>query len=658
VTPLERIQIDRLVRGLEDGALGCAIGVSTDQASAESLVLVAFTRTAPFVPRSMTTEELRRRLESAIKRRAPRGHPNPTRDRSSGPAKVPNTLHVRIVDAVEEHQSDELLGRKKAFFASIAGAALVGALVIFGAVRWNALAAARPIMGDTNPAVNGKEVPVQGDFWVRFTRAPSEKPSISIQPADASLDEAIWDGHTVLVSYRGLHLAHSYILTVESDYQSRYGDRGHFIRSWPFTTEGYPVLAKVTPSDGSTGVFRSGEFDIDFNHRPPVTPVVTLNPPDGSLQLGRWSGSSWLIAYSGLKPLTNYGATVAVDYGVPKANIKTTWSFSTESGAPPAGVPVVWYSTTDPNAPSDPGAVLRMVAIDWSGRPVGTMYPGSGVQQSPDGSILYRQEGSFIDEQGTVLGRSTGDYNPVFADDNRSVCQIVDRANGISLHNFWLYAGPVAGPFHPVAAYGATVEHSNVVILSCSVLNNRAVLAENGPAGIGGVVVLQLTTGRVLSTRGYPGPSTVAVSSSHDGRYLAEQNQTLDNQGQTVAFTTLIRRVSDGAIVARLTNQRVIEFSWDDSQVLVGPPFGSPGQNYVSLIQWQTGKQLWHLDGPVGPANEPIVALARPNGSDMMVATSSRPMPASLDQLWVVHADGSASMVLGGVVYPAFFGGP
>jgi hypothetical protein len=651
VKSLERNRIDQLVRELEPDAYRLALAVSLDAASAERILLAAFVSLAPSLAATPQTVEIKDRLHARIRQRAARGRrsPAPMDDRADHAVAVSDSLHVRIVDLLEEEQGVEPVGRRRAVILGVGGVLVVAAVAAFIWVRADALASAQPTVTDLTPLAGAKEVPVQGDFKVIFGGHPVGTPSLRLEPSDGVLESPRWDGSTLIVSYSGLHLATRYQVVLGADYRSRFKDIGHLVKRWTFSAEGYPILVKFGPADGQTVVTRTGALSIDFNHRPTVDPQVHLVPADGSLEPGHWTGSTWIVGYTGLKPVTSYQVTTIVDYRVRAANIRRQWAFTTEPGAPPAGTPVIWYSLSSPwQGPSDP---QRLVAIDWAGTLVGTMYQTPASAQSPDGSILATRDGSYIDRAGTLVrnGSSPNYFSSMLADDNRSLCEI--RPYGTSPGEQWVFVGRVDGPARRVGQAGVMPARGGLSVLACSVLNNRAVIADFGMNGLAGVRVLEVSSGRLIFQRAYPTQSTSVVS-SHDGKYLAEYITTFDSQGLPRTAVTLIRRTVDGKVVANLANQRVLRFSWDDTRVATGPGFDGLGPNDVELIEWQTGKSLWrHPGNPVGN----LFAMAQPNGPSIAIAVSSQAQSGDVDQLWLVAADGQATQVVNEVFYPAFY---
>jgi hypothetical protein len=206
----------------------------------------------------------------------------------------------------------------------------------------------------------------------------------------------------------------------------------------------------------------------------------------------------------------------------------------------------------------------------------------------------------------------------------------------------------VTGPLRAVAPVGSFSARSGLGIIACSTLNNRAVIVYSGMGGPSAVKIIALSSGRLLLQQTY----TLAVSnvvSSRDGRYLAEQMPVQGSFGAPGA--TVIRRTSDGAIVARLANQVVERFSWDDQRVVALIPSPSPAASGVTLIAWQTGRVLWTIPA-AGTDGQPVFAWAEPNGGKLAVASSSQG-GYPLDRLWIVDAEGRANLVVSEVFYAA-----
>jgi hypothetical protein len=293
----------------------------------------------------------------------------------------------------------------------------------------------------------------------------------------------------------------------------------------------------------------------------------------------------------------------------------------------------------------------RWLGIDWHGNVVGTMYVAANyLWQVPDGSVLSTQDGAYVDRDGVRFTAAFGSlYVGMIADDSQSVCRLSDVGGG----QWWLFFGPLRGPLHRVGPAGPAGARSGLGIIACSVANDRAVLADNGMGGTTLARVISLSTGRVLFERSYAGLS-LSVISSRDGRFLAEQIPSYDAQGQPTGAVTLIRRTLDGRALARIENQRVLQFSWDGMRVVTGPLFT---RREVAILEWQTGKVLWRLPGELATDSFPrVLAIPQPNGPTIAIAFGSQPRNGDVDQLWLVSADGDATQVVSTAFYPGFTG--
>lgn len=638
---LDREQIDGLVRELEAEVYGLALARAVAAEQAKALFLDAFGELARHFP-SMDEDALRRKLYARIKAG---DDYDQAREVAVSPRPVPADLHRQVVDVVEERQSDEPVGRKKVLLGFAGAAAVLTAVGVYAYIHWSALVAATPTILQLDPVPNATAAPVEGAFYVNFGRAPSSKPVLTLEPKGGQMDQQNWASGALVVPYHGLQPATRYTVTVQADYRSGLKDVGHFTHQWSFRTEGYPTLIGLSPGDGQTIALRNGQLEIVFNRRPSIQPRVTLTPSAGLVGPGQWSGSTWTIAYHGLAPLSWYEATVSVDYGSGKPNVNRTWRFRTEPGSPPSGTPVIWYGA---DAIGDPAFLRRLIAIDWSGNLVGTAYVSGYLRQSPGGSLLSNG-GTMLDAGGNVIGQLDGYSDLAFADDDRSVCA-VGLAGGNAMT---LLVGPPQGPFRKVL----TVPWSfNEIVAACSVLDDRAVLVHKSPMGGQAldVEVVRLSTGRVVMRRSYSADSSSSVIASPDGAFLVETTAVPSPVDQGAPnWTTTIRRSSDGGVVTRLLNQRVLAFSWDGRRVLTGPQIPLKDHNEFDLIDLQSARVLWRLPGGTGTdGSEPAFGMPQPNGDDMLLAVATKPSTSDLDQLWRISKDGVAEELLSQVFYP------
>ncbi|MEA2636778.1 MAG: hypothetical protein QOH92_3545 [Chloroflexota bacterium] len=420
-----------------------------------------------------------------------------------------------------------------------------------------------------------------------------------------------------------------------------------------------PRVSSVSPTDGADGVLLNGEFRITFAKRPATLPELIHAPADGRQAAPRWDGSTLVVSYSGLHTSQRYEAVLKSDYTTSlggQGHYEKRWTFTTESGPPSAGAgPLIWYATV-PAAGSHPSTGTQ-IALDWSGHVAGVLHEsGSGIFQSPDGTRLLTQSG-LIDQSGQPLGSLLPDKGgPNWADDSRHVCAFGTATGAVPSGNQeqgWLYFGAIGSPLHRVAPFGSFGGQSGPAVVACSFLSDRAVVEQLVIMGVSEVRVIKLSTGAVLFQRQYSNQQTPFVRASHDGQYLAEQIASVDTAGAQRNGATLIRRVSDGKLVARLDNQTVDAFSWDGARVVTMPAdLAFPDE--ARLVDWQSGTVLWRLPGPPGTnGGERAYALPRPNGTDMVVGIGSQSADG-VGQLWLVRADGTATQIAKGPLSPGF----
>src|SRR5256714_7680043 len=209
VKTLERNRIDQLVREIETDAYRWALASAPDPASAEKLLLEAFARLAPSLAATPQVVELKERLRACIRklgsrRRVSSGLPEERDDRAVA---VSESLHVQIVDLLEEQQGVEPVGRRRRVVLGLGGILLVAALAAYLWVRSDALAAAQPTVTALSPLAGAKEGPGRGDFPVALRQRPDGTPSPPLQPPHRVVGAAHWEGSTLVAGYFGLHPA-------------------------------------------------------------------------------------------------------------------------------------------------------------------------------------------------------------------------------------------------------------------------------------------------------------------------------------------------------------------------------------------------------------------------------------------------------------------
>ena len=161
---------------------------------------------------------------------------------------VSPSLHARLVNP-QDRRLSPLPSRPLAQVAAAAAILVVGliAAALLLHVRTDQLAKAAPTVKSVAPANGATGVALVGEFRVSFASRPRSLPSLTHTPADGRQEPARWDGSTLIVKYSGLHPARRYEVVVSSDYASALGGKGHFEKTWSFTTELGPPSAGSGP---------------------------------------------------------------------------------------------------------------------------------------------------------------------------------------------------------------------------------------------------------------------------------------------------------------------------------------------------------------------------------------------------------------------------
>lgn len=305
----------------------------------------------------------------------------------------------------------------------------------------------------------------------------------------------------------------------------------------------------------------------------------------------------------------------------------------------PESTPVLAFlDATTPN---------QVDAITWDGVGPGRLTLTSPVgaaifAQSPDGA-RFRSDANVFNRAGQPQGSvgTATKLSAIWADDSRHVCQMVG-ANGQSTGPTTFQLVQPGNPPRDVASLGQVLGQTAPSVLACSVLSDRAVVAQGGLMGSSTEVwVLRLSTGAVLYHSSFPtGSAGVALVASRDGQYLAETASACCATGPP---STTIHRAADGALVGRLDGRRVVGFSWDSELAITTDDAGG---STPRLVRWGSGQVVW--SAPTGTrlrgfASEPggrRVAIAAGSGS----GTASR-----ASNIWVVSPDGRATSPILGI---------
>jgi hypothetical protein len=277
-----------------------------------------------------------------------------------------------------------------------------------------------------------------------------------------------------------------------------------------------------------------------------------------------------------------------------------------EYGPPPAGVNLLYAR--------DPVHPTWLIGYDWTGNPRGTIKldPAvGGVGMAPDGqefSVGYGAKGGsgeLLDRLGKPIpgtGAIPGKAGPIWADDNRRMCGV-----SFDLQTFeWTFV--TVAPGEAVKSLGVIARETDgggqtgIRIGACSVRNDQAILVRTTVSWPAEIWVVRVSDGKVLSHTTYSNSSSPLSNlvASRDVVYIAENSTKSTSQIGDGAPSTIIRRVSDKSVVARLDpSMAVLAFGGNDQSVLVTTsPWVGQQPIHLAIVDLRSGNVLWRYDGP------------------------------------------------------------
>jgi len=313
-----------------------------------------------------------------------------------------------------------------------------------------------------------------------------------------------------------------------------------------------------------------------------------------------------------------------------------------EYGPPPAGVPVLYLH--DPEHPS------WLNGYDWSGNVLGTLKldpSETAVGMAPDGQSFAAGfgakggTGEMLDRLGKPVpgsGALPGSTLPIWADDNRHRCGVSFDQQAVAWTLVTLLPGqPVKAV--AVIAHDKSLGQTSIGIASCSYRNDRALLIRTAVSSPSELWVIRLSTGKVLLHSAY---ATVLanVVGSRDGLLVAENSPQSIGQISPAALWTIVRRVSDKTVVAKLDpSQGVLAFNSDSSLVLVTTtPWVGGLPTHLAVIDLQSGKAIWTYDGPDMFGS----SVAQPGGRDFALVLRAPDAQDLAGDVVIVHSDGTS----------------
>ena len=130
------------------------------------------------------------------------------------------------------------------------------------------------------------------------------------------------------------------------------------------------------------------------------------------------------------------------------------------------------------------------------------------------------------------------------------------------------------------------------------------------------------------------------VVGSGDAGMVAENSPQSVGQISPAALWTIVRRVSDKSVVARLDpSQGVLAFNSDNSLVLVTTtPWVGGLPTHLAVIDLQSGKAIWTYEGPDMFGS----SVAQPGGRGFALVLRAPGATDLAGDVVIVHGDGSS----------------
>jgi len=266
-------------------------------------------------------------------------------------------------------------------------------------------------------------------------------------------------------------------------------------------------------------------------------------------------------------------------------------------GTPPAGVALFYVGD-----PKHPG---WYVALDWKGEPRGTLKFAAAAPettklgQAPDGSELAVSGGkggytTFIDPvHKLIVSQDPSQLQSIqmWSEDSRQLCTLDFKTPNWEIG----LASPGTAPskLHTVAL-DPTIVRSGVIgvgFAACSPRNDRAILVRSVFGYASYEWVVQLSDGRILSQRKFDANMLSGIVASGDGSLIAESSAKADGQIAPAAPSTIVRRSSDGAVVATINpSYAVLALSGDNSVALITTtPWASGVRSNIGVLDLASG---------------------------------------------------------------------
>jgi hypothetical protein len=271
---------------------------------------------------------------------------------------------------------------------------------------------------------------------------------------------------------------------------------------------------------------------------------------------------------------------------------------ATPSPTPTSGIqstvsavaPLVLY----PTGTSADGFVTFAVRR-YSGQSAGVLVVpyngGNGYEVAPNGAYVLDGD-EIIAVDGKVLGTIAGNFGqlPIWADDSMHLCGV--SASGGAEATGTLLEFDETGQARTVATFGPLERATSAwQVLACSPAANRAVVVqENGTAAT--IIVVQLSTGRVIAQHSAGDASWGSPAASHDGGIVALNEPSGITIRNSMTWAVLGSVVRWGSQADAPLIGAAVKFSWDGSRVIVDGGGAGGGFHPEWMVNWMTGRNV------------------------------------------------------------------
>ena len=237
---------------------------------------------------------------------------------------------------------------------------------------------------------------------------------------------------------------------------------------------------------------------------------------------------------------------------------------------------------------------VTLTALTYSGAPAGELVlppSNTGFDIAPNGTRVLNGD-QIIAASGTVLGTVSGQFPqpPIWADDSVHLCGVSEPVGDATTGT--LVELDDNGHAHTVATLGPlAIATGGWQVLACSPSADRVVVAqENSQAAT--VLVLQLSSGRVIAQHSTGDSSWGVAIASHDGGTVAVDDPAGVTIRNSITWAVLGRVVRWGSQAGSPLISTAVNFSWDGSRIILDGGGAGGGFHPEWMVDWATDRTL------------------------------------------------------------------